>query len=43
MLTSIVDGRELHLRWPSGDITSLIPLGRDRFVDRSYWVGVKIE
>ena len=42
-LTSMVDGGELHLRWPSGYITSLIPLGRDRFVDRSYWVDVKIE
>ncbi|HZL55751.1 MAG TPA: serine hydrolase domain-containing protein [Bryobacteraceae bacterium] len=43
VLTSIVDGGELHLRWPSGEITSLIPVGRDRFIDRSYWVDVRIE
>jgi D-alanyl-D-alanine carboxypeptidase len=42
-LTSIVDDGELHLRWPSGEITSLIPVGRDHFIDRSYWVDVKIE
>ena len=36
-------GQELSLRWPSGDVSALIPLGRDRFVDRSYWEEVKIE
>ena len=42
-LTLTVDGPELHLRWPSGDISALIPLSRDHFVDRSYWVEVAIE
>jgi hypothetical protein len=37
------NGGELSLRWPSGDVSALIPLGRDHFVDRSYWEEVKIE
>jgi D-alanyl-D-alanine carboxypeptidase len=37
------NGQELSLRWPSGDVSALIPLGRDHFVDRSYWEEVKIE
>jgi hypothetical protein len=39
----IANGQELAMRWPSGDVSALIPLGRDRFVDRSYWEEVKIE
>jgi hypothetical protein len=31
------------LEWPSGDRSALIPLGRDRFMDRSYWEEVGIE
>lgn len=36
-------GNELSLQWPSGSSSFLIPLGRDRFVDRSYWEEVRIE
>jgi CubicO group peptidase (beta-lactamase class C family) len=39
----IANGQELSLRWPSGTVSSLIPLDRDRFVDRAYWEEVKIE
>lgn len=39
----IANGRELSLRWPSGDISALLPVERDRFVDRSYWQEVRIE
>ncbi len=39
----ITNGSELSLRWPSGDVSSLIPLGPDRFMDRSYWEEVSIE
>jgi CubicO group peptidase (beta-lactamase class C family) len=39
----IANGQELSMRWPSGDVSALIPLGRDHFVDRSYWEEVKIE
>jgi CubicO group peptidase (beta-lactamase class C family) len=31
----VADGGELALRWPSGDLSPLIPLGQDRFMDRS--------
>jgi CubicO group peptidase (beta-lactamase class C family) len=41
-VTLIANGQELALRWPSGDVSALIPVGRDRFVDRSYWEEVKI-
>jgi CubicO group peptidase (beta-lactamase class C family) len=37
------DGKELSLRWPSGELSPLIPLGKDHFVDRAYWEEVKIE
>ncbi|HZQ67688.1 MAG TPA: serine hydrolase domain-containing protein [Terriglobales bacterium] len=39
----IASGSDLGLRWPSGDLSPLIPLGRDRFVDRAYWQDVNIE
>ncbi|HUD12163.1 MAG TPA: serine hydrolase domain-containing protein [Terracidiphilus sp.] len=37
------NGQELSMRWPSGDVSALIPFGKDRFVDRSYWEEVEIE
>jgi CubicO group peptidase (beta-lactamase class C family) len=37
------NGRELLLRWPSGDSSALLPIELDHFVDRSYWQEVKIE
>ena len=39
----VAHGQELSLRWPSSDVSALIPLGRDRFIDRSYWEDVTIE
>ncbi|MGI8508732.1 MAG: serine hydrolase domain-containing protein [Gemmatimonadaceae bacterium] len=36
-------GEELFLRWPTGDLSPMIPLKRDRFVDRSYWEPVAVE
>jgi CubicO group peptidase (beta-lactamase class C family) len=35
------DGVQLH--WPSGDVSALIPTGRDHFIDRSYWVPVHVQ
>jgi CubicO group peptidase (beta-lactamase class C family) len=35
--------RYVSLVWPSGSISVLIPLGKDRFIDRSYWEPVSIE
>jgi CubicO group peptidase (beta-lactamase class C family) len=36
-LSVVVDGRDLTLRWPSGSSSFLLPLARDRFMDRAYW------
>lgn len=35
-------GDEMFLRWPSGDLTPLIPLDRDHLIDRAYWEPVNI-
>jgi hypothetical protein len=42
-VTLTATGRELSMHWPSGESSALIPLGRDHFVDRSYWEEVTIE
>ena len=39
----IPSDRELSLHWPTGDSSALIPIGPDRFVDRSYWEEVRIK
>lgn len=42
-LELIASGQELSLRWPAGGGTSvLLPIDQDRFIDRSYWVEVRI-
>jgi hypothetical protein len=33
----------LSLRWPSGDLSAMVPVGQDRFVDRTYWQEVRME
>jgi D-alanyl-D-alanine carboxypeptidase len=38
-----VNGSDLSLRWPSGDVSSLIPISQDHFIDRNYWEHVRIE
>ncbi|HTT24188.1 MAG TPA: serine hydrolase domain-containing protein [Candidatus Sulfotelmatobacter sp.] len=40
-LVVLDEGLEMH--WPSAETSILIPLGDDRFIDRSYWADVKIE
>ena len=42
-MSVIAREKELAMRWPSGETSVLLPLGNDRFVDRSYWTEVKIE
>lgn len=42
-ITLAAQGSEFSLRWPSGNVSPLIPLDRDHFVDRSYWEQVTIE
>lgn len=41
-LTFEKKGNEMFLRWPSGDLTPLIPVDRDNLIDRAYWEPVKI-
>ena len=36
-------GPELFMRWPSNEVSALIPVGHDHFIDRSYWVDVAIQ
>lgn len=36
-------GKELCVRRPNGDLTPMIPLERDHFLDRAYWVPVSVE
>jgi CubicO group peptidase (beta-lactamase class C family) len=42
-LTLNVKGREMFVHWPTGDLTPMIPLGRDHFLDRAYWEPIVIE
>jgi D-alanyl-D-alanine carboxypeptidase len=37
MLHLEIHGIDTSLRWPSGEITYLIPVAKDRYIDRSYW------
>ncbi len=41
VLTS--DGEGLFMHWPSGEASALIPVAKDHFVDRAYWVEVVIQ
>lgn len=36
-------GSELSLHWPSGEISPLIPVGADHFIDRAYWQDISLE
>ena len=42
-MSAVATGRELSLQWPSGDLSPLIPISADHFIDRSYWEDVRIE
>jgi CubicO group peptidase (beta-lactamase class C family) len=39
----VANRTDWSLRWPSDELSPLIPLGGDRFVDRAYWEDVEIE
>ena len=43
VLTITPSDTGVTLDWPSGDRSALIPLGRDTYVDRSYWQDVHID
>jgi len=34
---------DTFLRWPSGDLSPLIPIGEDEWIDRSYWELVRLD
>jgi CubicO group peptidase (beta-lactamase class C family) len=34
---------DTFMRWPSGDLSPLIPTGADEWVDRSYWEAVRLD
>jgi hypothetical protein len=36
-------GNGVALRWPSGEVSPLIPTSQDHFIDRNYGEPVKIE
>ena len=42
-VTLVARGQQLAMRWPSGDASALLPVGKDRFIDRSYWTEVQVE
>jgi CubicO group peptidase (beta-lactamase class C family) len=42
-VTLIANDLGLSLRWPSGDLSALLPVERDHFLDRLYWQDVRIE
>ena len=33
---------EVSLQWPVLGASALIPLGKDRYIDRNYWVPVEV-
>ena len=37
-----VENNDAFLQWPQGSVSALIPVGNDRFIDRSYWVVVEL-
>jgi CubicO group peptidase (beta-lactamase class C family) len=41
-LSFVKKGAELFLRWPSDDLSPLIPLDRDHLIDRAYWEPVTV-
>ena len=34
---------QVTLHWPTGDISALIPIGPDSYIDRNYWVTVDVQ
>jgi CubicO group peptidase (beta-lactamase class C family) len=41
-LTFVKNGAQMFLRWPSGDLSPLIPIDRDHLIDRAYWEPVNV-
>jgi CubicO group peptidase (beta-lactamase class C family) len=41
-MTIFTQGGDTFLRWPGGNLSALIPIGADEWVDRSYWEPVRL-
>lgn len=41
-LTLVIDGSDAMLHWPNGDISALLPVDANHFIDRGYWTPVEI-
>jgi hypothetical protein len=41
-LTLAINGSDVALTWPTGDVTYLIAIAKDEFIDRSYWQRVSV-
>jgi CubicO group peptidase (beta-lactamase class C family) len=41
-LTLVIDGPDVTLLWPNGDVSALIPVDANHFIDRGYWTPVEI-
>ncbi len=37
-----VKGADVTLLWPNGDVSALVPVSADHFIDRGYWVPVEV-
>ena len=42
-VTLSANDSELLMHWPSGEVSALVPLTKDHFVDRSYWEDVTLK
>jgi len=42
-ITIFSDKGDTFLRWPGGDLSPLIPVGTDEWVDRAYWETVRLD
>jgi CubicO group peptidase (beta-lactamase class C family) len=41
-LSLVSDANGVTLNWPGGPVAPLLPIGRDKFIDRYYWTNVTI-
>jgi CubicO group peptidase (beta-lactamase class C family) len=42
-MTMFTDKGDTFLRWPNGNLSPLIPIGADQWLDRSYWEPVRLD
>jgi hypothetical protein len=42
-VTLTTDGKGVFMHWPSGEVSALIPMAKDHYVDRAYWEEVIVQ